>query len=89
MTAYGVGSQLFGTLPFSRSHESEADHYGLILMAIAGYNPDESVPFWQRMSQLGGGGVPEFLSTHPSDDTRIRNLQGWIPEARERAAALR
>jgi predicted Zn-dependent protease len=89
MTAYGIGSELFGTLPFSRSHENEADHYGLILMAIAGYNPDASVPFWQRMSQLGGGGVPQFLSTHPSDDTRIRNLQGWIPEAKERAAALK
>ena len=88
MLAYGVGSQLLGTLPFSRSHESEADHYGLILMAIAGYNPDESVPFWQRMSQLGGG-TPEFLSTHPSDTTRIRQLQDWIPEARERAAAFR
>jgi predicted Zn-dependent protease len=85
MTAYGVGSALGGTLPFSRSHESEADHYGLILMAIAGYSPDASVPFWQRMAAKGGG-TPEFLSTHPSDATRIRQLQGWIPEAKQRAS---
>ena len=84
MTAYGVGTNLFGTLPFSRSNESEADHYGLILMAIAGYNPEESVPFWERMSSLGGG-TPEFLSTHPSDETRIRQLRGWIPEAKSKA----
>ena len=86
MTAYGAGSAIFGTLPFSRSHESEADHYGLILMAIAGYDPDAAVPFWQRMSALGGGGTPEFLSTHPSDATRISQLQDWISEAREKAA---
>jgi predicted Zn-dependent protease len=85
MTAYGAGSELFGTLPFSRSHESEADHIGLILMAVAGYNPDESVPFWERMGSLGGGGIPQFLSTHPSHETRIRDLRGWIPEARARA----
>jgi predicted Zn-dependent protease len=88
MTLYGVGSQLFGTLPFSRSHESEADHIGLILMAIAGYNPEEAVPFWERMGSLSAGGTPEFLSTHPSDITRIRNLRGWTPEAKERAAAF-
>ena len=88
MTAYGVGSQVFGTLPFSRKHESESDHYGLILMAIAGYNPDEAVPFWERMASLGGGGTPEFLSTHPSDTTRIQQLKGWVPEAKEKAAAF-
>jgi predicted Zn-dependent protease len=86
MTAYGVGSQLFGTLPFSRKHESEADHYGLLLMAIAGYNPEQSVPFWERMAALGGGGTLEFLSTHPSDSTRISQLRDWIPEAKNKAA---
>jgi predicted Zn-dependent protease len=88
MSAYGVGSQLLGTLPFSRKHESEADETGLTLMAIAGYDPDESVPFWERMSALGGGTL-EFLSTHPSDTTRITNLRKWIPEAKAKAAELR
>ncbi|MDR0402259.1 MAG: M48 family metallopeptidase [Treponema sp.] len=88
MTVYGAGSNLFGILPFSRSHENEADHIGLILMAIAGYNPEISVPFWQRMSALGGGGTPEFLSTHPSGETRTANLAKWIPEAKEKAALL-
>jgi predicted Zn-dependent protease len=87
LTLFGVGSTIFGTLPFSREHESEADHYGLILMAIAGYNPEESVPFWQRMAALGGG-TPEFLSTHPSPDTRIKDLRGWIPEAKKKADEL-
>jgi len=86
MNAYGIGTQLGAALPFSRQHESEADHYGLMLMSIAGYNPDEAVPFWQRMSALGGSGTPEFLSTHPSDATRIKQLQGWIPEAKQKAA---
>ena len=85
MTAYGVGSQLFGTLPFSRKHESEADQYGLMLMAIAGYNPDEAVPFWERMSAMGSG-TPEFLSTHPSDATRISQLREWTPGAKQKAA---
>jgi predicted Zn-dependent protease len=82
--AYGAGSHLFGTLPFSRSHESEADHYGLILMAIAGYNPEEAVLFWERMDSLGNGSL-EFLSTHPSDATRIKQLKEWIPEAKNKA----
>jgi predicted Zn-dependent protease len=85
MTAYGAGSNLAGTLPVSRGHESEADHYGIILMAIAGYNPDASVPFWERMASMGGS-TPEFLSTHPSDERRVRQLQGWIPEAKAKAA---
>jgi len=88
MTAYGVGSTLLGTLPFSRKHESEADHYGLILMAIAGYNPEESVPFWERMAAMGSG-TPEFLSTHPSDATRIKDLRNIIPEAKSKAEQLR
>ena len=88
MTAYGAGSALFGTLPFSRKHESEADHYGLILMAIAGYNPEASVPFWERMAAMGGS-TPEFLSTHPSDKTRIKQLRKSIPEAKKKAAKLK
>lgn len=86
MQAYGVGSNVLGVLPFSRNHESEADKYGLILMAIAGYNPDDALAFWQRMSAQGGGGTPELLSTHPSDATRIANLQKMIPEAKAEAA---
>ncbi|WP_461256494.1 M48 family metallopeptidase [Treponema sp. R80B11-R83G3] len=88
MAAYGVGTTLGGTLPFSRKHESEADHYGLLLMAIAGYNPEASVPFWQRMSALGGG-TPEFLSTHPSDKTRIKQLRALIPEAKKKARQIK
>ena len=76
--AYGVGVEL----PFGRGQESEADHIGLILMAKAGYDPREAVPFWQRMSSgQGRSGPPEFLSTHPSGETRIRHLQEWMPEA--------
>jgi predicted Zn-dependent protease len=87
MTVYGAGSNLFGMLPFSRAHENEADHIGLLLMAIANYNPESSVPFWQRMNAKGGE-TPEFLSTHPSDKTRITNLTKWIPEAKEKALLL-
>jgi predicted Zn-dependent protease len=76
--AYGVGIEL----PFGRGQESEADHIGLILMAKAGYDPNESVPFWQRMSSgQTGNAPPEFLSTHPSGATRIEQLQQWMPEA--------
>jgi predicted Zn-dependent protease len=85
---YGTGSQLGGTLPFSRKHESEADHYGLILMAVAGYNPDKAVTFWQRMEEMSGGATPELLSTHPSDATRIKQIQEWIPEAKQIAKDL-
>ena len=82
MTAFGVGSQLGVMLPFSRLHESEADHLGLIFMAMAGYNPNEAVAFWKRMAaQKGGSAPPEFLSTHPSDATRISDLEKLIPEA--------
>jgi len=87
-TLFGVGSTIFGTLPFSRKNESESDEYGLYLMAIAGYNPEESVPFWERMKQLSGGGTIEFLSTHPSNDTRINDLKGWIPEAKKKAEEI-
>ena len=88
MSAYGVGV----TLPHNRSQESEADKIGLILMAKAGYDPREAIGFWERMSgcpkQMIGkfcfrsnASVPEFLSTHPSDATRIRQIEAWIPEA--------
>ena len=86
MTAFGVGSALFGTLPFSRSHEDEADRLGLILMAIAGYDPYEAVSFWERMNALGGAGIPQWLSTHPSHEHRVRNLRRTVPEARRIAA---
>ena len=84
---YGVGSQVGVMLPFSRSHESEADKIGLTLMAIAGYNPDQAIVFWQRMAaQSAGQAQPEFLSTHPSDATRIANLKALVPEAKATAA---
>lgn len=71
----------FGNLKYSRDHESEADHMGLIFAAMAGYDPQVAVSFWQRMSQLSGNKPAEFLSDHPSDATRIRQIQGWMPEA--------
>lgn len=84
--AYGVGSNVLGMLPFSRKHETEADEVGIILMAIAGYNPDEAAELWKRMSaQSGGQAPPEFLSTHPSNDTRIANLTRLAPKAKEEA----
>lgn len=87
MTAFGVGSNIFGTLPFSRKHEDEADLLGLKLMAIAGYDPYEAPAFWERMNALsGGGGGPAFLSTHPSHENRIKNLKSSIPAAKQAAA---
>ena len=81
MSVLNAGAK-FGILGYSRSHESEADHMGLLLMAAAGYDPRESIRFWERMSSASGGGAPpEFMSTHPSHGTRIRDLTNWIPEA--------
>ncbi|MFO8002372.1 MAG: M48 family metallopeptidase [Marinilabilia sp.] len=81
MAAYGLGSQVAYQLPYSRTHESEADQLGLIFMAMAGYNPREAVDFWQRMSEIGGQKPPEFLSTHPADETRVKKLREFMPEA--------
>jgi predicted Zn-dependent protease len=88
MAALGVGAQLGVLLPFSRTHESEADHLGLLLMARAGYNPDAAPAFWQNFAKKAGSGAPpEFLSTHPADATRIKQLQSWLPEARAQMPA--
>jgi len=82
MAALGVGAQVGVLLPFSRKHESEADYIGILLAADAGYDPRESVALWERMGQMSGGGAPsEFMSTHPSHETRIDQLKKWMPEA--------
>lgn len=82
MTAFGAGTQVGVLLPFSRLQESEADRLGLIFMAMAGYDPQAAVEVWQGMAARGQAGVPEFLSTHPADQTRIKNIQESIPEAK-------
>ena len=79
--AFGIGSDVGILLPFSRHQESEADEIGLFLMAKAGYDPRQSIEFWKRMEQAKDGAPPEFLSTHPSDETRIKRIEGWMPEA--------
>jgi metalloendopeptidase OMA1, mitochondrial len=80
LAVLGLGQVGF-LLPYSRAQESEADHIGVLLMAKAGYDPRESVGLWQRMSQGGGSRGPEYLSTHPNPETRITQLQGWMPQA--------
>ncbi|MDU1890708.1 MAG: M48 family metallopeptidase [Dysgonomonas sp.] len=79
--AMGLGAQYGVLLPFSRKQELEADELGLIFMAMAGYDPNAAPSFWMRMSQGGGGSTPEFMSTHPSDDTRIKEIQKYLPAA--------
>ena len=82
MAAYGAGTQIGIILPYSREHETEADHLGLIFMAMAGYDPHEAVTFWQRMSAASSGSQPmELLSTHPSNATRIKDIENLLPEA--------
>lgn len=79
-TVFGLGSSI-GAAAYSRSQESEADHLGLIFAAMAGYDPQVAVPFWQRMASASGGGGSSLFSDHPSDAKRIANIQGWMPEA--------
>ena len=82
MKSYSVGTQYGILLPYSRTHESEADRMGLIFMAMAGYDPHEAVGFWERMSAAKeGASPPELLSTHPADATRIRKINEFMPEA--------
>ena len=85
MGAYGLGAQVGLMLPYSRMHEYEADHLGLIFLAMAGYDPDEAIVFWQKMSQMKQGqSPPEFISTHPSDDNRIAKFREIIPEVKRK-----
>ena len=82
LTAYGVGANVGVLLPFSRKHELQADQYGLIWTAMAGYNPQEAIYLWERMEKASNGQKPpEFLSTHPSEGRRIDQLQKFMPEA--------
>jgi predicted Zn-dependent protease len=83
MQAYGVGSNVGVMLPFSRKHESEADELGLYFMAMAGYDPQKAPDFWIRMSQSSSEKPPEFLSTHPADQTRANHLKKVMPKAME------
>jgi len=84
--AYGIGSTVGVMLPFSRKHETEADQIGLYLMAIAGYEPLAAAQLWERMkANAGGQAPPEFLSTHPSSDTRINNITAWAAAAKDEA----
>jgi predicted Zn-dependent protease len=81
MAAFGLGSQLGYMLPFSRTHEYEADEMGLYFMAMAGYDPNQSIDFWKAMAQNSTSKTPEFLSTHPLDENRIKRISEKLPEA--------
>lgn len=80
-SVYGIGSNLGVLLPYSRLHETEADKIGLVLMAKAQYDPRSAISFWQKLSKLSSAKPPEFLSTHPSDEKRIKDIQKFMPEA--------
>jgi predicted Zn-dependent protease len=84
LTAYSVGSQYGVLLPFSRTHEAEADRIGMSLMAMAGYEPTEAISFWERMGKKSSGSTPFFFSTHPSDKQRVKNLNKYLEEAQTR-----
>jgi len=86
-TAFGLGAQLGVLLPYSRQQELEADYLGMVFMGIAGYSPEFALPFWERMSQQGNA-APEFMSTHPSDKTRIEGIKQKLPEAMELYTAI-
>ncbi len=82
IAALGAGATVGVLLPMSRTQESEADHIGLVLMALAGYDPHEAIALWERMRALNKGKqTPAWLSTHPTDDTRIADIKSWVPEA--------
>ena len=81
-SVFGLGAQYGFMMPYGRNQELEADHLGLVFMGIAGYNPQAALPFWERMSQQGSA-APEFMSTHPSDQTRINGIRQKLPEAME------
>lgn len=81
MAALGAGAAVGFILPYSRAHETEADHQGLLLAAKAGYDPESAIGVWERMAKLGGGG-PAFLSTHPPPADRIEKMREWMPKAK-------
>ena len=83
-SVFGLGAQVGVMLPFSRKHESEADYMGLALMTMAGYKPEAAVAFWRKMAAQGGSSTPAFLSSHPSDATRIADIQKALPEIKSK-----
>ena len=83
-SVFGLGANYGVMLPYSRRHESEADYMGLVLMTMAGYNPDAAISFWTKMASSGGKAPPEFLSSHPSDSTRIAQIRAALPDVKSR-----